>query len=241
MEYYYTPKSKVNTASKELVIDGFEYKHLAKVLRKKVGDEVEITDGELNIYKCRITGIDKEKIKCSIEHTDFDLYEPKIRLSLYIAPLKNSSRFEFAIEKAVELGVHSIHPVITENTVNKSGFNETKLRRLHRIIISAMGQSQRCYLPGLSNAVSFDEMLDNTVNLPNKVVMYEFSESGNKYKLDNDSNDLALLVGPEGGFSTNEIEKLTETGWQASSLGERKLRAETAVIVSIYEMLNHNY
>lgn len=239
MEYYYTPKEKVNTTDNSLVIEGeFEYKHLAKVLRKKPGDKIDVTDGELNIYRCVISEITRDKIFCGITHTDKGLFEPDKKVHLYIAPLRSADRFGFAIEKAVELGVHTITPVATQHTINKSPFNETKLKRLHRISMSAMGQSQRCYLPKVNNIISFDEMISGTISNKNRIVMYEFSEKDTKFVYDESSKDIDLLIGPEGGFSDEEISRLRESGWQVGSLGDRKLRAETAAIVSIFEIIN---
>lgn len=241
MEYYYTPGDKVKKDKGILVIDDeFEYRHLAKVLRKKPGDKLDITDGERNIYRCEIAEITKDKIECRILETEHNLFEPDRNVHLYIAPLKNSDRFEFAVEKAVELGVVSITPVITKNTVKKMSQKETNFKRLHRIIISAMGQSQRCLLPKLDNIITFGELLERERGNKNRIVMYEFSEKDSKFVYDNTSKDVYLLIGPEGGFSKEEIEKLRESGWQAASLGERKLRAETAAIVSVFQILNRN-
>ncbi len=241
MEYYYTPGYKVNQENNTLLIDDdFEYRHLVKVLRKREGDRIDITDGERNVYHCEIIHIDKFIIECNILSREYNVFEPEVNLHLYIAPLKNSDRFEFAVEKAVELGVVSITPVITKNTVKKMSQKETNLQRLHRIIISAMGQSQRCLLPKLDNIITFGELLDRERGNKNRIVMYEFSEKDSKFVYDNTSKDVYLLIGPEGGFSKEEIEKLRESGWQAASLGERKLRAETAAIVSVFQILNRN-
>lgn len=239
MEYYYTPGGKVNQENNTLVIDDdFEYRHLVKVLRKTEGDKIDITDGERNVYHCEILSVGKSMIECKILSREINLFEPEINVHLYIAPLKNSDRFEFALEKAVELGVVSITPVITKNTVKKMSQKETNFKRLHKIIISAMGQSQRCFLPKLNNIITFSEMLDRETGNKNRIVMYEFSEKDSKFVYDNTSPDVSILIGPEGGFSNDEIEKLRESGWQTASLGERKLRAETAAIVSVFQILN---
>ena len=238
MEYYYTKKENVYQEKNELAVDGFEYKHLVKVLRKKTGDNIIVTDGERNIYHCRIKVIDREKLLCEILNRDFNLYEPEINISLYLSPLRNSDRFEFAIEKAVELGVSSIHPVITEYTVNKSLLNNFKYDRINKIIIGAMGQSQRCLLPELYKVINFHEMLEESLDCKNKIVMYEYSEDKDEVKSEEDSNDIILLIGPEGGFSESEIKHLNNNNWQIKSLGERKLRAETAAVVSVFSIIS---
>jgi 16S rRNA (uracil1498-N3)-methyltransferase len=237
MEYYYTKSSNVIPEKNRLVIVDFEYKHLVKVLRKKAGDLLKITDGNRNIYDCKIVKIAEDKIICDILEKHFNLYEPEINLKLFIAPLRNSARFEFAVEKAVELGVNSIHLVATEFTINHSSFSKTKLERFSKIIISAMGQSQRCFLPELYNIVAFDDMLKLTKDSPNKIVMYEYAESTAKSEINKNEKEISLLVGPEGGFSKQEMNKLLNCKWQMHSLGDRKIRSETAVIVSIFELL----
>jgi 16S rRNA (uracil1498-N3)-methyltransferase len=239
MEYYFTPKKNVDMEKEELVIDDFEYRHLTKVLRKRAGDKITITDGELNIYNCEIYKIENEKVFCKIKKHDFNLFEPKINVSLYLSLLRNASRFEFAIEKAVELGVTSIQPVITEFTVNKNSLSKSKLERMNKIIIGAMGQSQRCYLPKLSNTISLTKLIKNTEQNKNKIVMYESSDDNSEFRVDDRSKGISLLIGPEGGFSIGEISLLIKNDWRVKSLGERKLRAETAAIVSIFELLKN--
>lgn len=237
MEYYYTPATNTDVKNAKLTIEGFEHKHLVKVLRKKAGDRLKITDGKRNIYDCEIVKIESDRMICKILGKGYNLSEPEFNLKLYIAPLRNSSRFEFAIEKAVELGVNSIQPVATEYTVNKSNFSKTKMERYKKIIISAMGQSQRCFLPEIENVISFKDMITSTKNSHNKIVMYEYAESGERSATDRSKKEISLLIGPEGGFSKQEIDVLKHNKWQIHSLGERKIRAETAVIVSIFELL----
>jgi len=123
MEYYYTPSENVFESENKLYLREFEFKHLAKVLRKKTGDIVFITDGKKNIYECIITEIGKNEIVCAIEKKETDLNEPEIKLTLCLAPLRNLTRFEFAVEKAVELGVNTIVPVITQFTISKKYFD----------------------------------------------------------------------------------------------------------------------
>jgi len=237
MEYYYTKPTNVDLQNNKLILDDIEHKHLVKVLRKKIGDKLNITDGLRNIFECKIVKITDNNILCEILNKKFNLYEPGKNLKLFIAPLKNISRFEFAIEKAVELGVNFIQPVITEFTINNSSFSKSKLERFNKIIISAMGQSQRCLLPDFNNVISFDDMLKSTKNELNKIVMYEYADADKKSEIDKTYNNIHLLIGPEGGFSKQEINKLLNANWQLHSLGDRKIRAETAAIVSIFELL----
>ncbi|MFZ4590553.1 MAG: RsmE family RNA methyltransferase [Ignavibacteria bacterium] len=238
MEYYFTEEKNVDLANSALRIEGFEYKHLVRVLRKNVNDEIIITDGKRNIYHCKIVNITKTEINCEILSKDFDLHEPGLRINLFASPLRNSDRFEFLIEKVVELGVFEIYPVVSKYTVVKNSFSETKMSRLRKIIIAAMGQSQRCYLPVIHNTVSLDEMMKITDNKASKIVYYEHTGSDFVSNKEKPEGELCVLIGPEGGFDTKEIENLIYNNWQVSSLGERKLRAETAAIISVFEQIN---
>lgn len=237
MEYYFTEEKNVDLNNSILNINGFEYIHLVRVLRKKVYDEVTITDGKRNIYRCKIVEITKTDIVCEILKREYDLNEPQLKLTLFVSPLRNNDRFEFLIEKVVEIGVFEIVPVVSKYTTVKNSFSETKMNRLRKIVIAAMGQSQRCYLPKINNIISFDEILRSTNELYNKIVYYEHPVENmeSKYHL---GNDLSVLIGPEGGFDKEEINKLIKHNWQVKSLGERKLRAETAAIISVFEQLN---
>ena len=221
MEYYFTNTENIDIENGFLVITDNEKDHLIKVLRKKTGDRIDVTDGKYSVYKVEILNIDKNKIHCGILDIKRDLYEPEIKIVLCIAPLKNLSRFEFAIEKAVELGVFEIQPVLTEHTVLKLGINNQRIERLNKIIKSAIKQSQRCYLPAFKNAVELTELLQITTDCKNKIVMYEHTRQENKMIEKSDEKRVYLLIGPEGGFSEKEIELLKENKWVIDSLGKR--------------------
>jgi 16S rRNA (uracil1498-N3)-methyltransferase len=179
MEYYYTEKKNIFTEQNLLIIDNFEFNHISKVLRKRAGDLITLTDGELGIYECKIDGIGKEKITCTILNKKFDIFEPKVNVHLFLCSLRSNERFEFAIEKAVELGVKSITPVFSERVINKSGFSSNKAKRINQIILSAMSQSQRCFKPVLHPEETFSEMLSKTIEAENKLAMYEFADEEN--------------------------------------------------------------
>jgi len=237
MEYYFTEEKNVDSLNSRLIVEGFEYKHLVRVLRKKEGDTITITDGNRNIYYCKIVEITKDKIVCKIINNDYNLYEPELKLYLFVSPLRNSDRFEFLIEKVVELGVFEIYPVVSKYTVLNNRFSETKMNRLRKIIISAMGQSQRCYLPIIHNTIKFEDILEITKDKFNKIVYYEHNGNIISNVGKNSTDEIYILIGPEGGFDKLEIDILVYNNWHVESLGKRKLRAETAAIISVFEQL----
>lgn len=233
MEYYYTPKQYISSGSLTIVDD--EAKHLGRVLRKQTGEEIYVTDGEGNLYKSKINSVDKQLIGCSITQSFQNLNEPSVKINLYQSLIKNPDRLEFSIEKSVELGVNSIHTVITENVVNKT---TNKTERWQSIALAAMKQSQRCYLPIVSEPVSFSDALSNAKgelkliadekNLPGKINIKDIT--GNYLSID-------LFIGPEGGFTPAEAELAVNSGFKILDLGARKYRSETAAIFAISHLL----
>lgn len=237
MEYYYAKPGNISLVTHELFLDDTEFSHVVRVLRKRAGDELSVTDGKGSVFHCVITSISSEKAHCRILGQQYGLFEPKIRLRLYLSPLKSKDRFEFAVEKAVELGVDEIIPVVTRHTVKRADYVGQKAERLKQIILSAMCQSQRCRLPGFLPAITLDALLYDTQFEGNKFVMYEFSDDIDDVAIASGSDSASLLIGPEGGFDESEIEALVGRGWKPKSLGKRKLRAETAVIVAVSNIL----
>jgi 16S rRNA (uracil1498-N3)-methyltransferase len=237
MEYYFTDKKNVSETS--LVIKGDESKHLLRVLRKSKGEEIYVTDGERNLYKTVIAEINRDEIKCNINEKLYDINESEIRITLYLSLLKNPSRFEFVIEKATELGVYEITPVITHNVINKE-FDKHK--RWQLIALSAMKQSQRCYLPKVNHPVNFTATLNSAGKNDLKVIAdernFENSICADELKrLTSGTRPVSLLIGPEGGFTNEEIDTAVKHGFAILSLGERKLRSETAAIAALSILL----
>jgi 16S rRNA (uracil1498-N3)-methyltransferase len=230
LEYYFTPKEYISPGSLTIVDD--EAKHLARVLRKKSGEEIYVTDGRGSLYKVKITGISKELINCSVIEKFENLNESPVKITLYQSLIKNPDRLEFVIEKSVELGIHSIQPVITENVINKT---TSKTERWQAIALSAMKQSQRCYLPKVNPPVTFNEAV-SSVKSGLKLIAHE--KSGEPLSGLNSTNEVHLFIGPEGGFTDEEINTAVGNGFNIIKLGARKYRSETAALLSVGLLLN---
>jgi 16S rRNA (uracil1498-N3)-methyltransferase len=239
MEYYYSSPENIDKNNSVIILEGYVYRHLVQVLRKKKGDMIVLTDGLRNIYHSVIVEINKENLICTYSETENNVNEPELYVVLFAAPLRNSERFEFLIEKSVELGVSEIYPVYTRNTVKKGSFSASYLKRLEKIIIGAMGQSQRCFKPILHESINFERVLDINIGNLNRFFFYEFAEQGSKAHLDMLTKQVNIFIGPEGGFTLNESEMLIKNNWKPCSLGPRKLRAETAAIIGTFEILNY--
>ena len=215
MEYYFT--SNKNIKDDKLSIEGDDFRHLSKVLRKKSGDLVWVTDGERNLYKTEIEFIYKDSIKCRIVEKLYNVNEPEIKVTLYQSLIKNPARFEFVIEKSVELGVYEINPLITEHVISRKS---DKTERWQSIALSAMKQSQRCCLPFVKHPVNFAK----AVSLPGKddlkIIADERVFSGTIY-----ADELKSII-----RKTEEIETAINAGFITVNLGVRKYRSETAAI-----------
>ncbi|MEO8513155.1 MAG: RsmE family RNA methyltransferase [Ignavibacteria bacterium] len=233
MEYYYTPKQYISSGSLTIVDD--EAKHLGRVLRKQTGEGIYVTDGEGNLHKCRITSVNKHLIECSITESFKDLNEPAVHINLYQSLIKNPDRLEFSIEKSVELGVRSIHTVTTENVVNKS---TDKTARWQSIALSAMKQSQRCYLPIVNSPVSFSDAVISA-NGELKLLADEKDMPGrmNITSIGSGFSSIDIFIGPEGGFTPAEAELALQNGFKILDLGPRKYRSETAAVFAISHLV----
>jgi 16S rRNA (uracil1498-N3)-methyltransferase len=230
MEYYFTSGKK--TAGDKLTIEGDDFKHLSKVLRKKKGELIWVTDGEKNLYKAEIVSLDKDSIKCRILEKSYNVNEPEIKVTLYQSLLKNPARFEFVLEKSVELGVYEINPIITEYVINKKS---NKTNRWQSIALAAMKQSQRCYLPKVNHPINFAEALSLPGKDDLKITADERIFPNTMYadelkSIIRKNRGIAVFIGPEGGFTDEEIESAVKAGFITLNLGDRKYRSETAAI-----------
>lgn len=203
-----------------------EHKHATKVLRKTIGDKIYITDGNGNLYLSELTEISSKKSLLKI--ISLEETATKNNLHIAIAPTKNISRFEFFLEKATEIGIREITPLLCEHSERKIIKND----RLEKILVSAMKQSKNFHLPILNEMVKYNDFIKN-VNCDNKYIAHceESNKKNNFSNLDN-QKETVILIGPEGDFSPKEIELAKQNNFKELSLGETRLRTETAAIVA---------
>lgn len=232
LRYFYT--EPCNIKEDTLFIEGQELYHLKKVIRLNAGDECFVLDGNGRRYKVSINSIDNRKADCRIHEKNTAPGE-KRKYSLGISLLK-SGNLDLVIEKAVELGVDRIIPFFSERTDYKYSPDrfDKVAKRWESISIKALKQSHNFFLPKISDPVDFDNLPDvfsdfSKVIVPSPSMSTSFSAS-----LDSgDSSNVLILIGPEGGFSDNEIEDLKDKNVSLVNLGESILRAETAAIVCL--------
>ena len=213
------------------VIRGDDCHHLVNVRRVKTGDLLRLRSADGKGYTARISGIGAAEISLTLLAETVTNEEP-VNISLYMALIKGGN-FEFVLQKAVEIGVNRIIPVITSRTVpDPSKKIDDKLERWRKIISSAAKQCFRTNIPGIEYPLSFSETIkkdDSVIKLiahPGSVTeLRDFLSSSGK------PGSVSLLVGPEGGFSDSEIISASGEGWIPVNFGATHLRAETAAVI----------
>ncbi len=230
MEYFYTPPSLIHPP--DLDITGEEFSHLTHVMRRKPGDEIRVVDGLGNVYDAVLRSVARGSARCSITSHDVRVNEPEIEVTLAVGILKSNSNFDFLVEKAVEIGVCRIVPLRTERTIPK----QAKVDRWRKIALAAMKQSGRCVLPDVRPLTGLREFL-STAPAPRKLIPHEKVSGPSLHEAAKGTGHVCLCIGPEGGFSDEEIRIAREAGFAPVSLGPRRLRTETAAIVATAALL----
>ncbi|MEJ2543079.1 MAG: RsmE family RNA methyltransferase [Calditrichaceae bacterium] len=213
-----------------ITLDEFESKHILSTLKKKKGDDIQVTDGCGNLYYAKIINSGKH-IELEYEnHEKFEKVNPEITLAVgFIRP----KRLDILVEKCTELGVNRFILFRSQYT-NYVSFN---LSRFSKILRQAIKQSLQYYLPEIIIIEKFDEFIDKSVNFDNRLVAHSPADPGIIASLGNHDMDevksVLLAIGPEGGFSDNECEKFRNINFKTVSLGKTRLRTETAAITGI--------
>ncbi|WP_431134378.1 16S rRNA (uracil(1498)-N(3))-methyltransferase [Psychroserpens mesophilus] len=208
-----------------------ESKHIVKVLRKSVGDILHITNGKGDLFTSEITSADQ---KNCVAHIIASETKPKrgYHLHVAVAPTKMNDRYEWFLEKATEIGVDSITPVFCDNSERRV----IKPERYEKILLSAMKQSLTCYLPKLHEAVQYKDFINQKHE---GALFIAHCEETNRKSLKQElkaNQDITILIGPEGDFSTKEIELALQSNFVPVSLGNTRLRTETAAIVACHSV-----
>ncbi len=232
MDYFYAPPGKIR--GRRVTLEGEEHHHLAKVLRKKVGDEIYVVDGKGRAYRVTLNLISRSTAEGEIQET-FDRWkEPRIEVRLAIALLKNPSRLDFLVEKCTELGAREFIPMKTGRSIA----SRIHLERLQKIALAAMKQSGRSFLPTIGEVQGFAEVLVHLEDCDEKFIPHEQAASSLAgYTSFEAGKKIGVLIGPEGGFTDEEVESAINCGFQPVSLGPRRLRSETAAIAVVSRIL----
>ncbi len=227
---FYTPPDSFH--GERVVLPGDEARHAVKVLRKRAGDEIVAVDGEGGWHRIRLDQVGQRRAAGTVLETRRNVGEPSYELVLGIGLIKSRNRFETVVEKAVELGVHTILPLHTART-EKEG---VKIERTRNIMVAAMKQCGRSRLPVLAGPAALPTVLGGATADVTLVAHEQVDATASVSGALADAAPTArilMLIGPEGGFTPDEIAMVRRVGGAAVSLGPRRLRAETAGIAAL--------
>lgn len=227
MQLFYN--SEIKNTDSFFSFDKEESKHIVKVLRKQENDKIFITNGLGFLFISEIT-IASEK-KCEVKITEIQEFEkPNYNLHIAVAPTKMNDRFEWFLEKATEIGIQEITPIICEHSERKV----YKIDRAEKIIQSAMKQSNQFFLPKINEPISFKDFIKKT-DCENKYIAHCVETERKQLKKSITPNqNYVILIGPEGDFSEKEIQLAISNNYHPVLLGNTRLRTETAALVACH-------
>jgi 16S rRNA (uracil1498-N3)-methyltransferase len=211
-----------------LILDEETSKHIVQVLRIKKEEQLELTDGKGNAYVASIIDDHKKKVVVKIEERKFQPEDKKV-VTIAISLLKNANRFEWFLEKATEIGVAEIVPMICERTERQHFRSE----RMQNILISAMLQSRQFWMPRLGSPLKFQEVVSSSSH-QQKFIAHCIENEKKKLQdlIDDSLLSQIILIGPEGDFTNEEVSVAMNKQFLPVTLGENRLRAETAGVVA---------
>jgi 16S rRNA (uracil1498-N3)-methyltransferase len=212
-----------------------ESKHIVKVLRKSAGDQLQITNGKGWLFNAEIITADIKNCVATILSKTF---EPSrnYKVHLAVAPTKMNDRYEWFLEKATEIGVDTITPIICDHSERKV----IKTDRFEKILQSAMKQSLDYYLPELQEALSFSDFISQEFEGQKFIAHCEETDKASFKNSLQLQKDVLILIGPEGDFSSKEIKLAIASGFKPVMLGHTRLRTETAAIVACHSIAFKN-
>lgn len=228
MHIFYTPDLNAHTYT----LSEEESKHAIRVLRLEAGDKVILVDGKGGYYQAELSDTNPKKTSLKILTAVQEFGKRNHRLHIAVAPTKNIERIEWFLEKATELGIDEITPLICDRSERK----EVKTERLNKIITSAVKQSIKAYHPQLHEAISFKKFMELPFNGQKLMAHCVADEKQSIKETINSGGDYLILIGPEGDFTPAEIALAKEKGFVPVTLGEARLRTETAALAACFEI-----
>ncbi|GAB3917948.1 16S rRNA (uracil(1498)-N(3))-methyltransferase [Mucilaginibacter boryungensis] len=230
MHLFYTPD--ITPANKDWFLTEEESKHCTRVLRLEKGDQVNLIDGKGGLYAATISDAHPKRTILHIEAVITEYGKRNHYLHIAVAPTKNLDRLEWFLEKATEIGIDEVSLIITQRSERK----EAKIDRLNKIITAAMKQSLKAYHPVLNEAISFNKFINQPFDGQKFVAHCANSEKvAIKDQFKPNSNYL-VMIGPEGDFTEKEVGDALQNGFKAITLGESRLRTETAALEACFEI-----
>lgn len=229
MQLFYNPN--INDTTTQFSFEKEESKHIVKVLRKKEGDTLHITNGEGWLFNAEIVSANTNKCLAKVVTKTL---QPKrdYQLHLAVAPTKMNDRYEWFLEKATEIGIDTVTPIICDHSERKI----IKAERYEKILQSAMKQSLNCYLPKLNDAINLKDFLNQKFTGDVFIAHCEETDRKSLKQQLKPNQNITILIGPEGDFSSKEIQLAIQNNFIPVTLGTTRLRTETAAIVACHSV-----
>ncbi len=234
MYQFFVEPHQININDKSVTITGRDVNHIRNVLRMKAGEELNVSNGrDGKEYRCGIVALEEERILCKLRFVKEDAVELPARVFLFQG-LPKADKMELIIQKAVELGVYRVIPVATKRCVVKLDDKKAaaKLARWQGIAEAAAKQSKRAIIPGIAGVMSFSEAVRMAADMDVRLIPYELADGMERTRQICrgllPGQDIAIFIGPEGGFEESEIQLAESSGIEPVTLGRRILRTETA-------------
>ena len=230
MQLFYN--SEINSDSQQFTFDKTESRHIVRVLRKKEGDKIFITNGLGDLFTSEIEIANDKRCLVKILESKTHLKPWNYYLHIAIAPTKLNDRFEWFLEKATEIGIDEITPIICDHSERKV----LKLDRMEKIVHSAAKQSLKFHFPKLNEPLNFNQFINSDFNGQLFIAHCEETSKKTLKSVLKPSTNTTILIGPEGDFSIKEIQQSLEHNFIPVSLGTSRLRTETAGIVAVHSV-----
>ncbi|MEG1887370.1 MAG: RsmE family RNA methyltransferase [Oscillospiraceae bacterium] len=232
------PRFFKETIKTNLFIDGADAMHIVKSLRMKVGEALTICDGCGTDYICEIINIQNGRVDLKLLSGSPNSSEPTVSATLFQCLTKNDG-MDLIVRDAVQLGITAIVPVLSSRCVSRPDEKSLakKLARWQTIADESAGQSGRGILPKVQNLISFGDCCAQMKNFDAPLFFYELSGSEMSESINRTTGTAALVIGPEGGFDSSEAEQIIKSGGVATTLGPRILRAVTAPVAAISNLM----
>lgn len=227
MNLFYTP----DIASDHYTLDETESRHCTRVLRLKEGDRIHLTDGIGHIFEAEIDEVQKRNCVVKVVLSEF-IERRKFHIHIAVAPTKNIERLEWFLEKATEIGIDEITPILCEHSERKILRND----RLEKVILSAVKQSIKAYVPKLNELIEFDKFIRKEFNDRKFIAHLDKENPRQLADIYKKEENALIIIGPEGDFSVEEIKLAIENGFEMVALGNSRLRTETAALIACHTL-----
>ncbi|MEN8137298.1 MAG: 16S rRNA (uracil(1498)-N(3))-methyltransferase [Bacteroidota bacterium] len=230
MQLFFTPDIDIN--SEIVILNKEESKHIVRVLRLKEGETIHLTDGNGNLLTAEISNANQKACEVKILEVKSNHEKRDYYVHIAVAPTKNNDRYEWFLEKATEIGIDEITPIIGDRSERKV----VKIERFNKVILSAVKQSLKAYIPKINNSIKLRDFLKNEFN-SDKYIAHLVDDDRKSLKNEiKPGRKYLILIGPEGDFSPEEVDIAISKGFTPVTLGNFRLRTETAALVAVHSI-----